>query len=827
VIVLDLQGLLHDSATPLLLPRWKTAAQLVHGADTEVLFYPAERMRWLKQLATEDIWGEVTIVADRADWLFWRLVDPKIIVQDEAGKRMPKAWRTADPELWAYGLIAEDHRKGAIGKLMRLHRGEPNVHVEALLRAFNESDSEGKDLIETDGVYTMVSDITYDAVWAEIIAHISKGGWWCWDTETEQTGEDDNDAPNPWDAEIVGLSLGIVPGKAWYFPIAHRDPETDEPRPWNLDRSDVFQLLIAAYTQTDSRRVITHNTKYDFQVVTNQHQQLPWSLVFNDWLEKTWDTMLMAQVANFPRAGLKPLAETELQKHVIDFKRLTAGKSFAYVDAIPATVYAGQDADWPLQLWPILEDRLTLLEVNHIYQQDYELTRFFARLESHGVRINRTLLAQKLAESQEDLGFWSTLFFRQLAEAGVDYSWAPLQFNKGKKPDPNLGSDKQVAIWLFDAAPHGLGLQPTARTGTGAPSTSEKAINAMLARDDYHVCVKMLLKYREFAKRIEMIESIFKNIRADGRIHATFRILGADATGRTSCHDINLQQVEKYLREVFEPEDGGTMAGLDYSQIELRVLAAEFYEPKMLETYNLPRFLPNGEENPDADIHGRTQREVGFTDRRPAKVFNFGKAFGAGAPTLSAGSGFPVPVVEQFIARFDAAYPDYTANLRARRKQARKDHGVRNWKGRWRGLTYGLGQKIDADNDRLVANTPVQGGAADIIKDACRRIDHLLDDAANDGIYAWNFVHDEVDFQCEARTSPERWVSFLQDVQDIMMSSNPFEELLPLGVDVEVGPNWLQLRKPDDDVYGLNEMRQYTERVEQGLIPEDMEVATT
>ena len=786
---------------------WADLLRTTYGdPEAHVILETRERFAWLRRLSSEDIWSEIRILTTAAEFPFWRLAPQRVEVQDPySGTGLTAAKRTRDLNNWAAGVIARSSEKRLIAAVPpgRL------VGLLASLATAEDTAAEDTDLLPSSGTYTPVDITSLSQIRREILAHIEAGGTWCWDTETESTGEDDDKAPNPIETSLVGVSIAIRPGEAWYFPVNHRDPETDEPQPWNLPTAEVLQLIQIAVANTGAvkGRWVGHNIKYDLGVMTNPVQNLSFGWAWRA-LDCAEDTMLMAQVGCFPRAGLKPLAETELHEKVLNFRKLTRGKSFAYVPLRPATIYAGQDADWPLRLLPILRARLDSLEVEHVYREAVIGTEYFMRIERRGVHVNRQRLEATRFSNQQNIDFAEKLFRQTMANAGIELP-----------DDFNMSSTDQLRPVLFDPQPAGLGLRILQRTPTGAAATGEKVINDMIAQGIDHPALRILIAWRGYRKLEDaFLRPISQLIRADGRVHANYRQTPAE-TGRTACHDPNMQQLEKSLRAIFDldpdedTEGEGECASIDYSQVELRVLAAWFTEPKMLETFNLPRFVRNPEtgkweENPEADIHGRTQREVGLPNRTKAKNFNFGKAFGAQAATLSQTAAMPRHVVEAFIRRFDEAYQSYTTNLRAEQQKVRETLIVRDWHGRCRVFQEPRTRGEEAELNRFVSNTPVQMGAADIIKWAMRELLPLLREVEQFGIYPTNMVHDELDFEWTGKGGAEgraRWEQFLRDAAEIMKRCNPFAHLVPLDVDIEVGRNWKELRAPEFLSYDMDD----------------------
>lgn len=769
---------------------WALVLQSQHGKDNRYPASPLERMQWLKRLSQDEVWGEATVITNQPE--YWSLCPPEVVVQTEAGKKLTKAQRTQDVATWAVSVHLGSLKKNEIKTALKhVQRNDGQLSwYTALHDQYFNTRSNGADLYETNGVYELADQPRFFGIAEKILREISSGAWWSWDSETDQTLEEDSESPNPWSARLVDISISTEAGHAYRIPVNHEGEE-------NVPLQDLFGFLVAAYQHTEhyGGRVVLHNCKYDYSVLANPIQKLPVWIIYEKWLPLTEDTMLMAQVANEPRAGLKPLAEARLGAKAIDYKKLTGGKPFSTVPTEPANVYAGQDADWTLQLHPQLLQRLQELEVEHVYRQEMELVEFFMRIERRGILVDQEALDQHHADAVYHRERALENLIVTLDKAGVD-----LTNKDGSLPNP--GSSQQMARWFFSPKPQGLGLPVLTTTPTGAPSTGAKAWNKLQAEGYGHPAIAWYRMWSKYEQRVTAFTVPWRQlIHPDGRLHPVISQVGA-RTGRTTADSPNVQQAYKDLRKMMLPEPGGEMAGIDYSQIELRVLACEFDEPKMLETYNLPRFLEDGSENPAADIHNRTLVEVGLPNRTKAKNFNFGKAFGAGAETLSVTAAMPKPIVEAFLRAFDEAYPDYTRHLRERQRKAEQDGYVRNWNGRIRLLPPYTNDKTRAANDRLVANTPVQSGALDIIKWAVRGgpdipgggVLQLLRDYEKHGIYAFNFVHDEIDFECGPFTSREVWHEFLQKAEAAMAACNPWPDKLPLYCDVEVGPNWGDLR---------------------------------
>lgn len=759
------------------------------------------RYQWLSRLAGSDVWGDVQIVTSLEGWLFWRLVNPRVEVVTETGRKMTKAFYTQSQEAWAAGLVAGDHRKAEVNKVLKaLEKTTGDTEYARKYAAFNADfnapgvagslDDVG--LIETDGTYETVTRDTFDRVRAEILQHASNGGMTAWDSETDQNGEEDSDAPNPYTARLVGHSMAIRPRHAWYFPVAHEQGG-------NLPVAASLDLVRALYpaARRGGARVLLHNAKYDYSVLCNPVQSVPADEVYG-WLDVTEDTMLFANVLQLP-AKLKVLAPALLGVKHIDFRRLTRNLPFSQVPLGPATIYGGQDSDWLLRLWPLLSDHAAAWDQHedvdtwHVYHDvELPLIEYLMRIERNGMFIDHDKFVLHWLRENALRDYARKRLFEACRR---QFIVLPEDFNPQ--------APEQVRWLMYDK----LRLPVVERTKTGLASTGSKARMELKARGIHNAVVGWLDAWSEHQKRdtafLKPIGTRF--LQSDRRIRPTILQVGAD-TGRTSEHDPNGQQFYEELRACVTAEGGeaedGEVAAADYSQVELRALAAVHHEPEMLAVYQKQRYVMNpfgghlldakGKwvEDPEADIHGLTQRKVGLPNRTKAKNFNFGTAFGAGAPTLSKTAGIPLPQTEAFVRQFWAAYPSYARSLRTMQQRDFERGFSVTWAGRPRLLNRPDRPHDKQEQYRLIANTPVQGGALDIAKWAMRELLPLVRQAEPLGISPLNFVHDEFDFEKRPGVPTDAWEFFMHEVKRVMVECNPFPELVPLDVDIEVGKSW-------------------------------------
>ena len=757
-------------------------------------------LQTLRRLEYADV--ELVTTPDR--FMFWCLVPEVVMAIDPSGtKKMGKPARTDDPWVWAHrqvhGMMTKAETTKRLQQIQRAVEAKDedglsrrDLAVIAVYRAFMSGvpGETQRALIEVDGDYTLVDSPDMFDEFLRVFPNMAKdGGRFSFDTETDSAGEEDSDARNPYTERVVGFSLCAVPHTGYYFPLQHSVGQNFNA----LVGFDIIDRLAFEYPS------VMHNAKYDITVTSNPVQLNArggddWWDAWFEYIQqgRVDDTMLMAAVASLPSAKLKVLAKTLLGAHPIDFKRLTRGRPFSTIPPEIAAKYAAQDADWTLRLYPILKAMLAErdgwedVSTTHIYEDvERPLLEYFIRLERGGMYVDRELVLKQQAKWEPEHQRRYQLFLRLARAEGLSVA-----------DDFNINSPIQMQHLLYKQ----MKMPVLERTKTGAPSTGEKALNALRAAGVSSPVFSVLLAWKEAEKNLSafIYPLLGGQIQSDGRVRTNVHQIGA-GTGRTSMSDPNPQQFYKELRKSLKTEprqwEQGEIASIDYSQIELRVLAAIHNEPKMISIFNLPPFLPDGKPNPDADIHGLTQREVGLPNRTKAKNFNFGAAFEAGAGVLSVTAGLPMAQTRAFLARFWQAYSSYAASKAAMQKRDVARGYTATWDGRIRVFNPRL--RLD-EWMRQSANTPIQGGALDIAKHAAGQMLPLIREAERVGIEPYMFVHDEFDFAWSGKGPRKVWNEFLREAMRVMVETNPFKDLLPLAVDLEIGRSWGEVAEPKE-----------------------------
>lgn len=560
------------------------------------------------------------------------------------------------------------------------------------------------------------------------------------------------------DAELVGLSFAVEAGHAAYVPLAHDYLGA----PDQLDREAVLERL-RPLLDGDQPRVVGQNLKYDMSVLARYGISLR---------AIASDTMLESYVldSTATRHDMDSLALKYLGEKTTAFEEI-AGKgakqlTFNQIDLAQAAHYAAEDADITLRLHQALHPRVQEVPGLEAVLQEMELPLIsvLSRMERTGTLIDR----QRLLHHGIELGEQMAELERRAHElAGGEF---------------NLGSPKQLADILFTRQ----GLPVLRKTPKGAPSTAEEVL-AELAIE--HELPAVIMQHRAMAKlkstytdRLpEMIHPV------TGRVHTSYH-QAVTATGRLSSSDPNLQNIPirtaegRRIRQAFVAPAGHCIVAVDYSQIELRIMAHLSGDPGLIKAFR------EGQ-----DIHRATAAEVFEVElgavtgeqRYRAKAINFGLIYGMSAFGLARQLRLPRNEAQAYIDRYFERYPGVRAYMEDTRQRAAEHGYVETLFGRRLYLP-----EIKAQNhqrrqaaERTAINAPMQGTAADIIKRAMIQVDRCLSEQGN-GARMIMQVHDELVFEV-----PEAQVdSFIAQVTGIMEAAAELQ--VPLIVEAGIGANW-------------------------------------
>ncbi|KRE96571.1 DNA polymerase I [Frateuria sp. Soil773] len=558
-------------------------------------------------------------------------------------------------------------------------------------------------------------------------------------------------------ADIVGVSFAVEPGKACYIPLGHDYPGA----PKQLDRDEVLRALKPVFEDPAKGKLGQH-AKYDINILSHygiavrglRHDSMLESYVWN---------------ATATRHDMDSLARKYLGYETVKYEQV-AGKGakqipFSQVDLDTACRYAAEDADVTLRLhhalWPLLESVPTLRAV---YESiEIPLVPVLAAMEQCGVLIDTgqlRLQSQQLGKRMLEL--------QQQARglAGREF---------------NLDSPKQLQAILFDE----LGLTARLKTPTGQPSTNEEALEAIA---DEHELPRLILDYRGLAKLRSTYTDKLAGIvnPRTGRVHTSYH-QGAVATGRISSSDPNLQNIPvrteegRRIRQAFIAPPGWKVLAADYSQIELRIMAHLSGDEGLLRA-----FREGGDVHraTAAEVFGLKPDEVTPNQRRAAKAINFGLMYGMSAFGLARQLGVDRGEAGDYMARYFSRYPGVRAFMDATREQAHRDGYVETIFGRRLYLENlnSRNQAHRAGAERAAVNAPMQGSAADIIKRAMIAVAAWID--GRDDVRMLMQVHDELVFEVREDAVEAVRAAVVERMSGAAALS------VPLLVEAGVGANW-------------------------------------
>ncbi|OAN81382.1 DNA polymerase I [Sulfitobacter pontiacus] len=607
-------------------------------------------------------------------------------------------------------------------------------------------------------LYEHVSDTAALQAW---IDRIYEFGYVAVDTET--TGLDDMVA------QLVGVSLCVEPGKACYIPLIHKARGSDDLfgsddlAEGQIPTEEALRLL-TPMLEDPSILKIGQNMKYDSKIFA----QLGINVAPID------DTMLLsyAMHAGLHGHGMDTLSERYLSHTPIPIKPLLGtGKSAITFDKVPladAVKYAAEDADITLRLWQLFKPQLHRVGVTKVYETlERPLVPVLAAMERSGVKVDRDTLsrmsnafAQKMAGLEDEI-----------------YELAGRKFN--------VGSPKQLGEILFDE----MGLEGGKKGKTGAYATGADVLEDLATEHDLPARV---LDWRQVSKlKSTYTDALQDHINLDtGRVHTSYSIAGA-STGRLASTDPNLQNIPirseegRRIREAFVAEPGKALVALDYSQIELRILAHIANIPELKQAFQ-----------DGIDIHALTASEMFGVPldemtsdvRRQAKAINFGVIYGISGFGLARNLRIPRAEAQGFIDRYFERFPGIRTYMNDTKAFA-KEHGfVQTLFGRKihtpeisaKGPRAGFAQ-------RAAINAPIQGTAADVIRRAMIRMPDAIKDLPATMLLQ---VHDELLFEVEKGAEDDLIAAARKVMEN---AADPVVKLdVKLDVDAGVGASWAE-----------------------------------
>ncbi len=585
----------------------------------------------------------------------------------------------------------------------------------------------------------------------ELVADLKSATLIAFDTETTST--------DPMRADLVGISLAVRNGQGYYIPLGHASSDKQ------LPVQQVLEALRPAMTDLKKPKV-GHNLKYDALVLAQAGLMVE---------PLSFDTMI-AEFLLHPdnyNIGLKDTARKYLGIAMTHIEELIGkGKAQTTMDQVPvaqAAPYAAADAEVSLQLTPLLKTGLTEVNALRLFDEiEMPLVPVLVQMERNGVMLDVPFLEKMSETLKVRLGEIENSIYEQ-----VGYRF-------------NLNSTQQLSKVLFET----LKIEPPDRrkkTSSGHYSTSADVLESIR---EAHPVVATVLENRELAKlKSTYVDALPLQVNPrTGRVHTSYSQTGS-VTGRLASSDPNLQNIPtrtdigRQVRNAFIAAEGNALLAVDYSQIELRIVAHMAGDEAMLSAFRAGQ-----------DIHATTAAAVAGIDlgkvtkdqRRHAKAINFGLIYGMSAFGLSNTTDLTLAESENFVKAYFTQFPGVKSYLDETRKLAARQGYVETLLGRRRyfpNLKNPTNYQLRQREEREAVNSPVQGTAADIMKIAMVRLPAALEKA---GLSARMLlqVHDELVLEVPIKERTKT----IQVVCEVMENAYPLA--IPLETEARWGHNW-------------------------------------
>ncbi len=553
---------------------------------------------------------------------------------------------------------------------------------------------------------------------------------------------------------LVGFSFAFDDKTGYYVPLAHA----------YLGVGDQIskEIGVRALRELLNFKIIGHNLKFDLKFIC------PYLGI--KAYQPYADSMLLAWLVNSEKpVGLDKLSELYFNHKMISFKdTVKKGENFSSVALEEAADYAAEDALITYKLYYKLIEQLKLQGAQHLIDEakevEFPFIQTLIEMEEEGIKVDTDFLQSFKSETEVLL---DTLRQKIYDLAGGEF---------------NINSTKQLGVVLFET----LGLPVGKKTKTGY-STDEKVLNGLY---DAHEIIPALLEYREvfklYSTYIDPLLALgLEN--EDRRVHTSFLQTGT-ATGRLSSKNPNLQNIPvrspmgAKIRKAFVASEGKALIGIDYSQIELRLLAHFSQDPTLLDAFAH-----------DKDIHRQTAAAIFGEDeadskRNIAKIVNFGLLYGMGPKKLSGDVGVSTKEAKEIIEAYFEKFPTIKTFLRSVADKAKEVGHVETLLGRRRYFNFeSAPPMMKAAYERESVNTVFQGSAADLIKLSMNKISNVI---KKEHLHARMLlqIHDELIFEVnadEAEALAERFKTIMEGIYTLNV---------PLRSSVNIGSNWSELK---------------------------------
>ncbi|NPV84538.1 MAG: DNA polymerase I [Anaerolineae bacterium] len=589
-----------------------------------------------------------------------------------------------------------------------------------------------------------------------LLQQLNSASWIAIDTETTST--------HAMSAKIVGISLAVREGEGYYIPLGHR---TERPQLSIQLVAEALRPILSSST----KHTVGHNLKYD-GIVLNRH-----GIAIERF---NFDTMLALWLLDpaTRRLGLKDAAQDYLNIEMTHIEELIGkGKnqiSMAEVPIEKVAPYAIADAEVTLRLMPVLKDRLKESNSYHLLTDiEMPLVPVLMEMEQNGICLDVPFfkamsveLSQRLADLEQQIC------------TSIGYTF-------------NLNSTQQLSKALFET----LRLEPPDRrhkTSSGLYSTSADVLEQLRGK---HPSIDWLLEYRELAKlKSTYVDVLPEQVNPEtGRVHTSYQQTGS-VTGRLASADPNLQnipirtEIGQRVRQGFIASPGNLLLAVDYSQIELRLVAHMSGDENMLQAFRQGQDIHAATA---AAIYGVPLEQVTKEQRRNAKAVNFGLIYGMSAFGLSNSTSLTLGEAEEFVRSYFQQFPGVKSYLDNIRRIASRQGYVETLLGRRRyfpNLKNQSNPAVRSREEREAINAPIQGTAADIIKLAMIQLPPAL---SKEGLKARLLlqVHDELILEC-----PEDEITQTAAIVTKVMEG-AYQLSIPLSTEARFGKNWGSLQK--------------------------------
>jgi DNA polymerase-1 len=589
----------------------------------------------------------------------------------------------------------------------------------------------------------------------EVVSRINEAAQVSFDTETTSTDQ--------MQADLVGISLAVDQDRGYYIPVGHKVNGSKQ-----LPKEVILEALRQPLEDPDIQK-IGHNVKYDAVILARNGLNVR---------PLSFDTMIAEWLINpiSRNLGLKNLAWVRLNAKMTEIEDLIGKgrnqRSMAEVAIEAAADYAADDAVIPLRLRPQLEDELEERNATKLFHEiEMPLVQVLADMEMAGIDLDIGFLNQMSEELSQRLDTIKTQVFNSV---GLEF---------------NLNSPQQLSEALFER----LQLTPpdrTKRTSTGFYSTAAGTLEAM--KGDHQV-VDWVLEYRELSKlKNTYVDALPQQVNpVTGRVHTSYNQAGS-VTGRIASSNPNLQNIPirtelgRRVRHAFIAEPGKALLSVDYSQVELRIVAHMSDDETMLAAFKSGQDIHAATA---AAIYNEPIDQVSKEQRNRAKGVNFGLIYGMSAFGLSRYTDTTLAEAEDFVKTYFKQFPGVKNYLDGIKTLAADQGYVETLLGRRRyfpGLKTQTNHNIRNREEREAINAPIQGTAADIMKIAMLQVPIALKEA---GLTAKMLlqVHDELVLECPF----EELQSTANLVRQVMENAYPLK--VPLQTDARSGPNWNEM----------------------------------